>query len=100
MVLPDAMSVDFDAKVNQTRSRDEKPRTWSDANALQVGDCTRLRRQSHRHLYETASFVINVNQMSSQADQQTCSRTRQDENGSVFIEREVRRQLASEPTPP
>lgn len=28
------------------------------------------------------------------------SRTRQDENGSVFIEREVRRQLASEPTPP
>lgn len=44
VVLPDAMSVDFDAKVNQTRSRDEKPRTWSDANALQVGDCTRLRR--------------------------------------------------------
>ena len=42
--LSDAMSVDFDAKVNQTRSRDEKPRTWSDANALQVGDCTRLRR--------------------------------------------------------
>ena len=28
------------------------------------------------------------------------SRTRQDENGSVFIEREVRRQLVSEPTPP
>jgi hypothetical protein len=54
----------------------------------------------HEPIYETASFVINVNQMSSQADQQTCSRTRQDENGSVFIEREVRRQLASEPTPP
>ena len=28
------------------------------------------------------------------------SRTRLDENISVFIEREVRRQLASEPTPP
>jgi hypothetical protein len=26
-----------------------------------------------------------------------CSRTRQDENGSVFIQREVRRHLASEP---
>jgi len=51
-------------------------------------------------IYETASFVINVNQTSSQADQQTRSRTRQDENGSVFIEREVRRQLASEATPP
>jgi hypothetical protein len=48
----------------------------------------------------TASFVINVNQTSSQADQQTRSRTRQDENGSVFIEREVRRQLAAEATPP
>src|SRR6266498_4172563 len=36
----------------------------------------------------------------SQADQQTRSRTRQDENGSVFIEREVRRQLAAEATPP
>jgi hypothetical protein len=94
------MSVDFDAKVNQIRSRDEKPRTWSTrirCKSAIAPDCV---VKSSPPIYETASFVINVNQMSSQADQQTGSRTRQDENGSVFIEREVRRQLASEPTPP